>query len=89
MKQSGVRFGKYISISSSMDCATMLRGNWTKVAADIMVESGSIRVAYWTQWLFDIMELRSKTEGLTFTVMASIRMALAGAFACIHYLELR
>lgn len=86
----GVALEKVEAFAAISPTLLHLQDSRTKVAAGILVGSGSICVAHGTQRYFNTMTLlqegkfRPNTGGVSFMAMASIGMALAGAFAVIE-----
>lgn len=86
----GVALEKVEAFAAISPTLLHLQDSRTKVAAGMLVGSGSICVAHGTQRYFDTMRLigegkfRPNTGGVSFMAMASIGLALVGAFAVLE-----
>lgn len=86
----GVALEKVEAFAAISPTLLHLQDSRTKVAAGILVGSGSICVAHGTQRYFDTMRLlrdgkfRPNPGGVSFMAIASIGLALAGAFAVLE-----
>ena len=86
----GVALEKVEAFAAISPTLLHLQNSRTKVAAGILVGSGSICVAHGTQRYFDTMRLlrdgrfRPNTGGVSFMAIASIGLALVGAFAVLE-----
>ena len=86
----GVALEKVEAFAAISPTLLHLQDSRTKVAAGILVASGSICVAHGTQRYFSTMKLlqegkfRPNVGGVSFMAIASVGMALAGAFAVLE-----
>ena len=86
----GVALEKVEAFAAISPTLLHLQDSRTKVAAGILVASGSICVAHGTQRYFSTMNLlqegkfRPNVGGVSFMAIASVGMALAGAFAVLE-----
>jgi uncharacterized membrane protein YidH (DUF202 family) len=86
----GVALEKVEAFAAISPTLLHLQDSRTKVAAGILVASGSICVAHGTQRYFSTMDLlqegkfRPNVGGVSFMAIASVGMALAGAFAVLE-----
>jgi uncharacterized membrane protein YidH (DUF202 family) len=86
----GVALEKVEAFAAISPTLLHLQDSRTKVAAGILVASGSICVAHGTQRYFSTMSLlqegkfRPNVGGVSFMAIASVGMALAGAFAVLE-----